>query len=1322
MDGNTFPTQGFGAHRPASPPSSLRQQQQQQRPMSPPQVPQPSQFSCSFYPSQGFGAHRPVSPPQSQAGSFPNDYRMYRRILNTDQHQIPNLLWSQEFIDILMKRGAYEAIECVSKEKGWCWCWDSLKFLQEFYLPSINFDQEELCRNLYLLVAIFTEQFLSRAPVTPQDNVYQSQRNITRLDPFTISGITEVKLIDKPKAEEICGATTKYEKITTISDEPKFGSTIIRVVCMDTLELTRKIVLSAKSSRPKVAVLNMTHHSRPGGNWKLGEVSQEESLFLQTGLSRGLEPINYPLKQFSCLYTKDVAMIREGLNNGYAFIDKDHYISFDVISMHGVDVSFNAHERFSEKDKATVRVKCEMMLNVCAQNGADILILGAIGCGWFQNPPGDVAAAFRSTIELYAGRFKEIYFAILDPAVAIKFADVLVGSPYPFKGGDPIETSPSREYPLLTPALPPPTDVSLPVCRSCGSCVSLVPGHYSNFSHPPYCPYGSECKMLDNSNHVFFFMHETECPMKAECPLPRDEGHLKRFTHHGECPKALPCVETNDPVHTEPYIHAAPPKCPCGTSCRRIHDTLHMNTFSHPFMQPCKDSPYDCKNRTEDHMKSFSHLCRYGSTCPLLNNPGHGKKFYHGSIGCKKFESCNDLSEEHLSEFCHPGGPINHAKCGTPWCTNSIEKHRKAYYHLPTKMELCPVKMLNSLDPNKDCPTDKILSELEQNQTSFIENLDGWLRKLNRYIGPNLNIESQNFREIRSWFERLRPIHMCSADVAISMCNMGRMLSHNDIRTIWKNPKEILNIVFSRRSVHEIFGGDTGKEEVLKKYGLLHIKATQEIIYGNWPIRFAQEKEKLKTVSEPNKALKRLEETEKIYSETQKLSHRESLVKKMDREECIRIFCKDSIIAFEKVIEDVILTISKIVEKLPGLNFSIDQIMQTNHTVFTIVGPHHYERYGGGEVVFVMRKAIMQHPDFYMTPCASHSFNTGKYLNDRKPFMGEFKPIKNENIGDYFKEKFNIIDPRWSEAAAKEFICRALVHSKKSITAASSVTLDGVREYWGVINPHEVIEGHLPSLVPMDYVEHVIVMKSAYDKIIENSVAKGQINTWKERYGEDFIEVVEAVDDVKKAINKYFDKPPLYAPTGYSFAISEGYEQFIPVKFKEGERKTFIYFMACGGNFSVSVSGGPSGASQNRSVATFIIDEVMNHAGMNFLEPLSAKLNSISWIPNFNAGCPTSKYVHYVLCIDYDASTLTFKHWGSSTYFNDKVLAVGFHRGTLYRYLSFTSFANNGEPPRIWNLNVEYCERTCNIPPLPTQGEILEKYRSQQEVGRQKNL
>lgn len=56
--------------------------------------------------------------------------------------------------------------------------------------------------------------------------------------------------------------------------------------------------------------------------------------------------------------------------------------------------------------------RAKHLLHVAASNNVDILVLGAFGCGAFQNDPECVARAYRSALASYNGYFNVVEFAI----------------------------------------------------------------------------------------------------------------------------------------------------------------------------------------------------------------------------------------------------------------------------------------------------------------------------------------------------------------------------------------------------------------------------------------------------------------------------------------------------------------------------------------------------------------------------------------------------------------------------------------------------------------------------------------------------------------------------------------------------------------------------------------------------------------------------------------------------------------------------------------------------------------------------------------------
>lgn len=55
------------------------------------------------------------------------------------------------------------------------------------------------------------------------------------------------------------------------------------------------------------------------------------------------------------------------------------------------------------------------VLTCAAAKGADVLVLGAFGCGAFENNPEVVARAFKTALEVFPKVFKVVEFAVYCP-------------------------------------------------------------------------------------------------------------------------------------------------------------------------------------------------------------------------------------------------------------------------------------------------------------------------------------------------------------------------------------------------------------------------------------------------------------------------------------------------------------------------------------------------------------------------------------------------------------------------------------------------------------------------------------------------------------------------------------------------------------------------------------------------------------------------------------------------------------------------------------------------------------------------------------------
>lgn len=159
------------------------------------------------------------------------------------------------------------------------------------------------------------------------------------------------------------------------------------------------------------ACLNFASHKRPGGSYlsvltHKGPIrTQEEDLFRRSDLPAILDnnfirPKYYPMNELMGLYcvctvTKD------------RILDPVEPYQAAVITVPAV-VNPDTDEKLE-----LARKKAKLILNIAADNQHETLILGAWGCGVFNNEPKEVAETFKMLLnDYFKGVFKEVIFAI----------------------------------------------------------------------------------------------------------------------------------------------------------------------------------------------------------------------------------------------------------------------------------------------------------------------------------------------------------------------------------------------------------------------------------------------------------------------------------------------------------------------------------------------------------------------------------------------------------------------------------------------------------------------------------------------------------------------------------------------------------------------------------------------------------------------------------------------------------------------------------------------------------------------------------------------
>ncbi|WP_407836001.1 TIGR02452 family protein [Streptomyces sp. DSM 116496] len=187
-----------------------------------------------------------------------------------------------------------------------------------------------------------------------------------------------------------------------------------------------------------VAVLNFASARNPGGGYVRGAKAQEEALCRASALYETLleAPEYYEIHraEVSTFYTDRVIH-----SPGVPVFRDDRGDLLDTPFRAGFLTSPAPNAgtiRRQEPDRvpeipAALARRAELVLEVAALHGYRGLVLGAWGCGVFQNDPAQVAEAFRALLAgRFAGVFERVVFGVLDrkPETREAFERVLAGA------------------------------------------------------------------------------------------------------------------------------------------------------------------------------------------------------------------------------------------------------------------------------------------------------------------------------------------------------------------------------------------------------------------------------------------------------------------------------------------------------------------------------------------------------------------------------------------------------------------------------------------------------------------------------------------------------------------------------------------------------------------------------------------------------------------------------------------------------------------------------------------------------------------------------
>lgn len=230
-----------------------------------------------------------------------------------------------------------------------------------------------------------------------------------------------------PLKKEDC---PKHSKATVnVINEDTFNAAIMLKDTLASHNSNTSTTQNTTSSR--VAILNLASDTSPGGGFERGALAQEEALCYRSSLFLSLHKTHYPFTPLQGLYTRDVVIIRSSMTDGHAVL-APAVASADLPIVSALSIAAIRRPKLADEtrlgqtrkvfddpeDRVLTKKKMRLALRMAASKGHDSVVLGALGCGAFRNPPEEIADAWKEVLEedeFGGGWWRAVWFAVLDP-------------------------------------------------------------------------------------------------------------------------------------------------------------------------------------------------------------------------------------------------------------------------------------------------------------------------------------------------------------------------------------------------------------------------------------------------------------------------------------------------------------------------------------------------------------------------------------------------------------------------------------------------------------------------------------------------------------------------------------------------------------------------------------------------------------------------------------------------------------------------------------------------------------------------------------------
>jgi uncharacterized protein (TIGR02452 family) len=194
-------------------------------------------------------------------------------------------------------------------------------------------------------------------------------------------------------------------RLDNILFKKKYDKTYVEVVNDDVLAVANRLHTDGEKN---ILVLNLASDYRAGGGVERGAMAQEEELFRRSNYFMNLDNTFYPLEPASVVYTPNVLIVKDR-----HYTDLGTPFTVSMLAVAAIrNPKLTKKGEYYDSDYKIMFDSIHNIFKIAYMMNHETLVLGALGCGAFHNPPTEVIKIYNIFLEKYDGCFKNVVFAV----------------------------------------------------------------------------------------------------------------------------------------------------------------------------------------------------------------------------------------------------------------------------------------------------------------------------------------------------------------------------------------------------------------------------------------------------------------------------------------------------------------------------------------------------------------------------------------------------------------------------------------------------------------------------------------------------------------------------------------------------------------------------------------------------------------------------------------------------------------------------------------------------------------------------------------------